>query len=80
MAVFLALGKTLGDDAIPIIYSFLDDSSVVATCGSGATDAADLSSLEHLNWADDFILRINQSLSNVLLNVDTSEAYWHLDG
>ena len=53
MALFAALGKSVGDNITPIIFSFLDDSSVVPICGSDSRDIAAVNDLRHyFNWSD----------------------------
>lgn len=73
MAVFAALGKTLGVDAVPIIFSFLDDSSVVTNWSSSAGDVANLDDFSYINFADDGCWSYspyNRYLSIALLNMD----------
>ena len=50
MAAFLALGKTLGDDSADLISSFLYHSrTIVPTCGTGASDIANVADLSDIN-------------------------------
>lgn len=79
MAVFIALGRTLGDDTVPIIFSFLEDSSVVTTCRSDARDVADLNDAG-LNISDICMRQCNNCLSNILLDVNASQVCWNIYG
>ena len=73
MAVFAALGRTLGDHAVSTIFCFLGDTSVMTNCGSGARDVADLNDVEP------YILQeSNHYWSTQLLDLDRSRIYWHL--
>ena len=78
MALFAALGKTVGDNITPIIFSFLDDSSAVSICGSDSGDIAALNDLRHyFNWSDRVTRNGNKFLSNALLDMEFSEVYWY---
>lgn len=76
MAVFAALGKILGDDAVPIIYSFLDDSSVVANSTSVAADV-DAVNDYYLFYKTPHYRGYNYLLSAQLLDIDMSAYYWY---
>lgn len=73
MAVFAALGKTLQNNVVSTIYSFLDESSM-ATCGSGARDLADLNDAELSG-----VPEINHYWSTQLLDLDRSRICWHFN-
>ena len=46
MAAVIALGKTLGDNAVSVIFGFLENSSEAATSGMDFGDIADLRDME----------------------------------
>ena len=61
MAAFLALGKTLEDNAVGIIFSYLEDCSFVTICN---TDASDIANLDDLNEFD--VLAMSESYNNAM--------------
>lgn len=46
MAAVVALGTSLVEGPVNLIFAFLDESSVAGTCGSNVTDIANLSDVE----------------------------------
>lgn len=46
MAAILALGKTLGDNAVSVIFEFLEESSIAATRGMDTCDIANLGEID----------------------------------
>ena len=80
MAVFAALGKALGDHVVETIFSFVEDSSVVANLGSDATDIANLTDLTNFDNVSDLGNRYwNKCLSHELLCLEVSRIYWQLN-
>ena len=72
MAAFLALGKTLDQNIIGTIFSFLDESSLVI---SGTIDASDIGNMDDVVFFDHWHAshpRINRYTS-VRLIIDSME-------
>lgn len=63
MAVMIALEPTLGQNAVSTIFTFLDESSVAATCESDAADLADVAHVSNRVWPT---MRFNQGLQKML--------------
>ena len=76
MAVFAALGRALDSNIVANIFTFVEDSSIAINCGSNAKDIVDLSEVESIGSA--FHSQLNRILSEGLLDLTVSEAYWNL--
>ena len=77
MAVFAAFGQSLESNAVSLIFSFLDDSSM-ATCSSSVGNLADLNDLMDLHLSETFMKGHNYHLSNALLNEEVSQRVWRM--
>ena len=72
MAAFLALGKTLEENVIGTIFSFLDDSSLVI---NGSRDANDIGNLDDLMGFDYWpeLQRANNRYMSIRMILDSME-------